>query len=253
MPFTVVIVEDEELIRAEIVESTPWERLGLTVVGSASDGLQGEELIKRLEPDIVVTDIRLPGLDGLQMLQRCAVEHAIILSGHSDFPYMRKAIKLGVFDYLLKPFDDEEFETALSSLAGKLQEEEQEMASLGSSRLEGAMIELPTRVGNHIVDSAITIIAQRFAESIGLQETAALLHVSEGHLSRLFKDLTGINFLQYLNAWRVNKALELLVDPRMNITMVCTRCGFPTPGYFTKVFRRFIGMTPSQFRDRSFS
>jgi two-component system response regulator YesN len=78
---------------------------------------------------------------------------------------------------------------------------------------------------------------------------ADLLKVSESHLSRLFKEQTGINFLRYLQAYRVNQAITLLQDPRMNITMICTRCGFPTPGYFTKVFRKFMGSTPTQYRD----
>ena len=253
MAFTVIIVEDEDLIRSEIEQSTPWEKLGLTVVGSASDGLSGMDMIRQLNPDIVITDIRLPGKDGLKMLADCSVDHAIILSGHSDFSYMRSAIKLGVFDYLLKPFDDSELEDALASLVRKLHDEEEEMAKLGKSRSDDAAIALPMYVDNHIVNSAIRIVADTYHKCIGLQETAALLHVSEGHLSRLFKEQTGINFLQYLNAWRVNRAIDLLKDPRMNITMVCTRCGFPTPGYFTKVFRRFIGMTPSQFRDTTLS
>ncbi len=247
-PFTVVIVEDEQLIREEILQSTPWERIGLQVVGSAADGIEGERIIRETEPDIVITDIRLPGQDGLEMLRTCAVEHAIILSGHSDFTYMRTAIKLGVFDYLRKPFDDEELEQTLISLVEALRQEEDEIASLGNTRTDGNRIELPVKVSNHIVDHAIRIIAHQYAKPIGLQETATHLNISEGHLSRLFKEHTGINFLQYLNAWRVNRALELLDDPRMNITMVCTRCGFPTPGYFTKVFRRFIGMTPTQYR-----
>ena len=83
MSYTVVFVEDEKIVRDEIVSSIRWKLLGLELVGTASDGLEGEKLIKELEPDIVITDIRLPGLDGLAMLSRCPVNHAIILSGHS--------------------------------------------------------------------------------------------------------------------------------------------------------------------------
>jgi two-component system response regulator YesN len=249
MPYTVVIVEDEDLIRNEIEQFTPWEDLNLTCIGTASDGMAGAELIRSENPDIVITDIRLPGQNGLEMLQSCRVEHAIILSGYSDFSYMRSAIKLGVFDYLRKPFDDEDLAEALSSLVEKLSLEEAEMASIGNNRERSLLIELPTRSGNHIVDHAITLITQRYADCIGLQETAAELSISESHLSRLFKESTGVNFLNYLQAFRVNKAIALLRDPRMNISMVCARCGFPTPGYFTKVFRKFMGMTPTQFRD----
>lgn len=249
MAYTVVLVEDEQLICREIAQSTPWERLGLCLIGTASDGIEGERLIKETDPDIVISDIRLPGQDGLVMLNRCCVSHAIIISGHSDFPYMRKAIKLGVFDYLLKPVDDEEFEASLRSLVEKISEEEAEVERLRRNRHHDDSIELPGKVGNHLVDAAIDIIQERFNEPIGLQETAQALCVSEGHLSRLFKELVGINFLQYLNASRINRAIELLRDPRLNIAMVSSACGFPTAGYFTKTFRRFVGMTPSQYRD----
>jgi two-component system response regulator YesN len=249
MTYTVVVVEDEELIRKEIERFTPWEALGLTLIGSASDGIEGTKLINTLNPDIVITDIRLPGRDGLEMLRECTVDHAIILSGHSDFSYMRSAIQLGVFDYLLKPFDDDELKSALSSLVDKLSSEEAEMASMGTNMVDDATIALPDHVGNHIVDHTIRLIRERYHECIGLQEMADLLKVSESHLSRLFKEQTGINFLRYLQAYRVNQAITLLQDPRMNITMICTRCGFPTPGYFTKVFRKFMGSTPTQYRD----
>ena len=249
MPYTVIIVEDEDLIRNEIEHCTPWEQLGLQVIATAADGPSGAKLINLHNPDIVITDIRIPGRDGLEMLKSCSVDHAIILSGHSDFNYMRSAIKLGVFDYLLKPFDDEELIQALASLVEKLVSEEKEMASLGNHRSESWMIDLPEHVGNHLVDSAISMVTQRFAECIGLREIADSLCLSESHLSRLFKDQTGINFLQYLQAYRVNRSIELLHDPSMNISMICHRCGFPSPGYFSKIFRRFIGSSPSQFRD----
>ncbi|WP_293893203.1 response regulator, partial [Sphaerochaeta sp. UBA5856] len=116
MSYSVVFVEDEQIVREEIVSSIRWELLGLELVGTAADGMEGEQLIKRVEPDIVITDIRLPAQDGLAMLSHCPVNHAIILTGHTDFSYMKQAIRLGVFDYLLKPIDDEELEETLASL-----------------------------------------------------------------------------------------------------------------------------------------
>ena len=249
MAYTVVIVEDERLIREDLVQTTPWEALGLVCIGSAQDGISGEQLIQSVEPDVVITDIRLPGQDGLTMLSHCPIVHALILSGHSDFTYMQTAIRLGVYDYLLKPVDDEEFKASLSSLVYKLQEEDRDIASLRQRQTKEDFVTLPRPVGNHVVDGAITYIAEHFQEPVGLQEAASLLHVSESHLSRLFKEVAGINFLHYLNAWRVNRAIEMLRDPRLNITRISTDCGFPTPGYFAKIFRRFTGRTPSQYRD----
>jgi two-component system response regulator YesN len=250
MAYTVVIVEDEQIIREDLEKTTPWESLDLVCIGSASDGLEGERMIKTLAPDMVITDIRLPGQDGLAMLRQCQVAHAIILSGHSDFSYMQAAIRLGVYDYLLKPVDDGELEKSLASLVDALREEDRELAELKQTQQDDqSSIYLPRNVGNHMVESAIVYINDHFNESMGLLETAQFLQISESHLSRLFKEVTGWNFLHYLNAWRVNQAIELLEDPRLNIAMISNRCGFPTPGYFAKIFRRFTGKTPSQYRD----
>lgn len=250
MSYSVVFVEDEQIVREEIVSSIRWELLGLTLVGTASDGLEGEQLIKRTEPDIVITDIRLPAQDGLTMLSHCPVNHAVILTGHTDFNYMKQAIRLGVFDYLLKPVDDEELEETLAALVKKIQEEDKDVEQLRSRESTvGELIPLPRGVNNHVIDATIAFISDNFHEPVGLQEAAAYLELSESHLSRLFKEVTGLNFLQYLNAWRVNKSVEMMKDPKKNISEIATSCGFPTPGYFAKIFKRFIGKTPSQFRD----
>lgn len=250
MSYSVVFVEDEQIVREEIVSSIRWELLGLELVGTAADGLEGEQLIKRVEPDIVITDIRLPAQDGLTMLSHCPINHAIILTGHTDFSYMKQAIRLGVFDYLLKPIDDEELEETLASLVKKIQEEDKDFEQLkkGASST-GELIALPRNVNNHVIDVTIAFIADNYANPVGLQEAASYLELSESHLSRLFKEVTGLNFLQYLNAWRVNKSVELMKDPKKNIGEIATSCGFPTPGYFAKIFKRFTTKTPTQFRD----
>jgi two-component system, response regulator YesN len=249
MAYTVVIVEDERLIREDLEQTTDWASLGLEVIGTAENGLLGEELIRAKDPDIVITDIRLPGQDGLTMLSRCPVANAIILSGHSDFSYMRKAIKLGVYDYLLKPVDDAELAAILKSLIEKLQEEDQELADMRFKQAGTDFISLPKSVGNLVIDAAIEFITNHYQESSGLQEAASALAISESHLSRLFKETTGINFLHYQNAYRVNRAIEQLKNPRLHISTICSDCGFPNPGYFSKIFRRFTGKTPSQYRN----
>ncbi len=250
MSYTVVFVEDEQIVRQEIVESVQWERLGLKLVGTAADGHEGENLIKSLEPDIVITDIRLPAQSGLEMLANCPVNHAIILTGHTDFSYMKQAIRLGVFDYLLKPIDDEELEQTLLQLIKKIQEEESDFETLRTkAATKGELIPLPKNMGNHVIDATIGYISANYASPVGLQEAAAYLELSESHLSRLFKEVTGLNFLQYLNAWRVNRSVDLMADPKKNIAEIALACGFPTPGYFAKIFKRFTGKTPTQFRD----
>ena len=249
MSYTVLIIEDEQIVREELEHNPLFPHLGLNVIASCDNGLDGERLINEKNPDIIITDIRLPGQDGLTMLKQTQAHNAIILSGHSDFEYMRQAIVLGVADYIKKPIDDQELIDSLTTLIERIESEEQEMAHLGSHSLPSYIIALPTSVKNHIIDNAIHYIEKNYDKSVGLQEAAQELHVSPSHLSRLFKELTGINYSGYLNAYRMNSAIQLMHNPRLNISMVCSLSGFPTPGYFTKLFKRFYSMTPSQFRD----
>lgn len=250
MMYSVVFVEDEFLTREEISKTTDWEKLGLTLVGTADNGLAGEKMIRELDPDLVITDIRLPGQDGLTMLSHCSVSAAVILSGHTDYAYMKKAIRLGVDDYLQKPIDDEELEATLQGVVKRLDEENREYEKLSQQLDSDNMyIKLPSNVGNLQIKATIDFIHEKFSSPVGLKEAAEAVALSESHLSRLFKEITGINFLQYLNAYRINQALVMLRNPKMNVSDISLNCGFPNPGYFSKIFKRFTGKTPSQLRD----
>lgn len=252
--FTVVFVEDEYLTREEIVRTTDWTGLGLSLIGTADNGIDGEKMILELQPDIVITDIRLPGQDGLKMLEHCDVNSAVILSGHTDYQYMKRAIRLGVMDYLQKPVDDDEFETTLKAVVSKLDDENKEIETIRKgmemdAEIGEMTIQLPAKVGNLQVDATIDFIMRNFSKPVGLAEAAEAVNLSESHLSRLFKEVTGINFLQYLNAKRINNAISSLRNPRLNVSDISLECGFPNPGYFSKMFKKYTGRTPSQFRD----
>ena len=247
MKYTAALVEDEQIMLDELLYTIPWDELGLEIVGTAKDGIEGEELLKKELPDIVITDIRLPGQDGLEMLEKAGTEYAVILSGHTDFSYTRKAIQLGVFDYLQKPFDDDELMDTLKRLIKKI-EEDTPAADTGKAPEED-MIPLPKNIRNHLIKSAISYIREHFSENIGLSDVAKHTRSSENHISSLFKEESGMNFLSYLNAVRLNHAAGLLRKTSMNITEVSLASGFPTPSYFSRMFRRYTGLTPSQYRD----
>ena len=241
----VVLVEDEEIVLRELEETIDWEGLGLEVVGTAKDGIEGENMIKALSPDIVVTDIKLPGKNGLQMIEDAAVTNGIILSGYTDFEFTKRAIRLGVFDYLEKPVDDDELEASLKTLAIRIVEDEKDMDSIS----DGCRIVLKEDVQSHWIKVAIEYIGKNYMNQIALSDIARETRLSESHLSSLFKAETGINFLQYLNAVRINAAIRLLSSSSMNVSEIARSTGFPNPGYFTKIFRRFMGKTPTEYRN----
>lgn len=116
----VVVVEDEDLVRQGIVLAVDWQSVDCEVVGEAANGEDGLEVIRRSQPDIVVTDIKMPRMDGLEMLRKLREEgnevSVILLTAYSDFTYAQSAVKLGAVDYLLKPFHDRELEEAMEGL-----------------------------------------------------------------------------------------------------------------------------------------
>ena len=245
---SLVIVEDEKLILEELVTTVDWASIGVSVVATAEDGVMGEKIIKEYNPDIVITDIRLPLQDGLTMVSKCPLldQNVLVLSGYTDFEYTRKAIQLGVYDYLEKPVDDEELLKVCSTLADKIREEHK-----SEKQEDGAFrINLPTGFHNHQISCIVTSIKENYEKPIGLADAAEYIRLSENHLSTLFKEVTGINFLQYLNGYRLNMAIDMMKEGGVNISEIAPKCGFQNPGYFAKIFTRYFGMTPTQFRDQ---
>lgn len=240
MSYKVVLVEDEQITLEELKVSIPWKDLNLEVIATADDGLMGEKIIKDLSPDIIVTDIRLPGQDGLEMLSHTPGPFAIILSGHTDFKYAKQAIQLGVINYMEKPIDNEELIGSLKKAIERIEERGNEDEDLFA---------LPDSVQNHNINMAIEYIKEHYTQPIGLLEVAEYTRMSENHLSTLFREEAGINFLQYLNSYRLNKAAHLLKNTTLNISEVADSCGFPTPSYFTKIFRRYTDLSPREFRE----
>lgn len=125
--YKVLIVEDEWLVREGLKQTIPWEQVGCELVGEASDGLAALELIERLEPDIVLSDIRMPGLDGIGLAERLSLQHPqlkiVFLTGFDDFVIAQKAIKLGAADFVLKPTNPDELLDVLGRIKAKLDEE----------------------------------------------------------------------------------------------------------------------------------
>ena len=142
--FRVFLVDDEIVIREGIREGFPWDETPFNLVGEAPDGEMAFPMINDLKPDILITDIRMPFMDGLALSRKVAQAlpwtSIIILSGHDDFEYARQAIDIGVRQYLLKPITPKKLGEALFSMAQKIREERARQADMAllRSRLESS-------------------------------------------------------------------------------------------------------------------
>lgn len=126
--YSVVMIDDEPWTRNVIKSLGEWNRLGLEVVGEAADGETGWSLICNILPDIVITDVKMPrinGLDLIGMMRKEKIESpVIVISGYDDYEYVRKALKLGVTDYLLKPIKPEDLNRQLQNCIAEIQKKE---------------------------------------------------------------------------------------------------------------------------------
>lgn len=123
----VVIVDDEKMIRDGLAYTMPWNEMGIEVAGTACDGEVALELIREKKPHVVLTDIRMPIMDGLQLLKTIKEEmpsiRVIILSGYDEFSYAQQAVKYGASDYLIKPVDAVELRKVMEKLIDSFHEE----------------------------------------------------------------------------------------------------------------------------------
>lgn len=264
---SLVIAEDEELFRRELATATPWEDEGFVLVGEASDGEEAWDLIEVRSPDVLLADIRMPGLDGLGLLERirermgeALAPRVVLLTGHSEFDYARRALRLGAFDYLLKPLDDAELSAVLGRLRLDLDERDRRQSLAGAQGLDPGLAFFseyihtgPKDASSAYVERAVAEISQLYMTGLGAEDVAARLGISGGHLARLFKEKTGSTFAEYLTSYRMKRAVDLLRDPAVRIGEVADLVGYRDQRHFSSLFRRLVGLTPTQFREGRFS
>ena len=247
----VAIVEDEELVRQGLCLAVDWAKLGCIRVGDAADGEQGIEMILRTQPDFVLTDVRMPHMDGLTMVRRlrekgCAAEF-IVLTAYSDFEYAHNALRLGVTDYLLKPFRDEELEQAVEKIRVRLAERAAASVSEGAGVMR---FDLEKGSKSKYIEEAIAYLRAHYSEELTIADAAAAINLSEGYLSRLFKKETEYTFNNYLTLYRIHTAMRLLQDCHKKVYEVSEEVGFADMTYFSTLFKKFVGLTPSEYQDR---
>ncbi|MDQ0255905.1 two-component system response regulator YesN [Evansella vedderi] len=139
--YKVVLVDDEIYVRQGLASLIEWEKCGYEIVAEADNGEDAFQIIKDTNPDVVITDIRMPVVDGLSLIQNVKEKFNsnikfIIISGYNDFSYAQKAVRYGVFDFVLKPIDQDELESTLLKLAEKLQTEKVERSKKGKLLLD---------------------------------------------------------------------------------------------------------------------
>ena len=254
MGYKVLVVEDEDLIRRGLVYSVDWRAADCTEIREASDGQMAVEEIQTFRPDIVIMDINIPflsGLDVLEQTQKAFGYSAIILTGYADFTYARRAVTAGVARFLLKPVDFDELaealESAKESRQRRLAYDEYQRAGKTLKSLDLLSAVNRSDPVSEPVRRILAHIEAHYPEKITLHDLAGAFHYSESFLVRKFKDEMKLGCSEYLTRYRLQKAVTLLRETDKRVETIAEECGFVSAKYFNQVFRRHIGCSPREF------
>ncbi|MBM7685876.1 response regulator transcription factor [Defluviitalea raffinosedens] len=254
--FKVLIAEDEDLIRKGLAYTIDWAKMGCMVVGEASNGEEGIKKIEELSPDLVITDIKMPIMDGLQMLQNFKEREfeAIIITGYGEFEYAKKAIELDVFDYLLKPIDEDKLYEVVGEVTKRISEKEilrklkntvKDIENIKLIDTEIYCQKSSYKYKNTPV--VIDYIVHNYANKISIEDIADQLEVSPSYLSKKFKDDTCHTFNDFLNSYRIQKAINLLTEGKYKVYEIAEMVGFSDYKYFSYVFKSYMCCSPMEF------
>ena len=218
----VVVVEDEYYVRKGIINSFDWNELECEVVGEAQNGKKGAVIIEELRPDVVVTDIEMPVMSGIEMvklLKNKQIEAGyIFLTAHQKFTYVHSALKLEAVDYLLKPFRYEELKQSLEKVREKL-------TGNSVSVDDRTELEKEIRAKNNYVKEAISYVRDNYGKDISNITAANHLDINSAYFCRLFKKETGYTFGQYLTHYRVHIAAGLLTNFDIRVAEAAEQVG----------------------------
>jgi two-component system response regulator YesN len=248
----VLIAEDEDIIRKGLAYTIDWLSIGYVLAGEAANGEEGIEKIRELKPDVVLADIMMPKVNGLEMIRRAREEvrfKSVILTSYAEFDYAKEAIELKAYDYLMKPVDVDKLKEVMLKLQVEInQENEKELVF--QQKNQGMDIELLSCgdfYKNHYVKKTIDFIKERYIEKISIESISEELEVSSSYLSRKFKEETGHTYLDFLNMYRVQQAIRLLDEGIYRVYQVSDMTGFSDYKHFCTVFKRYTKTSPTEF------
>ena len=262
----VLAIDDEKICIEELRESVNWEKLGILPehVYKAGTVRQAQRVLSAGNLDIIICDIEMPGENGLDFIEwmtewsrfESRVE-CIMLTCHPEFEYIRRALRLGCLDYLLKPLDAQEMERVLEKAINRIKKRrEKDEKDLKDTGFETQVTIRPTesmsdgseRHNSIVFDQIIPYIDAHVTESISVDSIAEHVSMNPQYMMRLFKKETGRTILVYVTDKRVKLAKEYLTKTDMSIEEITEKVGYYSAAHFNSVFKRVTGMSPGQYR-----
>ncbi|MBD0379460.1 response regulator transcription factor [Paenibacillus sedimenti] len=238
--YRTLLVEDERKMREGLKRIVPWNEHGFHLCGDVENGREALSFIEQEKPDLVITDVRMPVLNGLELMMEVSGRidcQFIFISGFSEFEYVKVALRYGAIDYLLKPLDEDQLVEALTRAKQRLDRE----AALYTQPQSSSSV-------NDAVNEVIAYIRDKYNDHLTIKEIAGRLYMHPIYLGQLFKKKTGVYFNDYVHQTRAQEAQRLLQATSKKVFEIAMEVGYSDCDYFVQQFKKATGYTPSQYR-----
>lgn len=242
----ILIVEDNHALREFMVHPLR-EHFRVT---TANDGQQAWEMLNDLQPDLVVSDVVMPRMDGFELCRRIKSTYetshipVILLTALSDKTNQLHGLGLGADNYLVKPFDMALLASRITSI---IRNRRTVLQKAIETKRDDVRSIVANRMNDEFIKKAVECVRANIAnENFGKEEFASALALSQSLLYKKIKALTNLSVVEFIRSIRLNYAMELLCSGKFNVTEVSEMCGFNTPAYFSRVFKEFFGKTPTE-------
>ena len=236
--YRLLVADDEKKLLSGLCDFYPWNDLGYQIVARVENGQKALEYISKNPVDVVLTDIAMPVMTGLELAEILSREHPeikiVFLSGYMEFKYAQQALRYGVQDYILKPVKTDALRKTFTELKQKID-------------LERNIPERSLGYYGNIIKSVEEYIRSNL-KTANLEEAAFLVNLSAGYLSCLYKKEAGRSFSEALLEARMKKAAELLVRPEYKIYDISEYLGYENAKNFSRAFKGVYGLSPRGFR-----
>ena len=233
-----LLIADDENLELKVLEKTVKKHFVEELeIFASSNGRKASQICDEVKPDIALLDIEMPGMNGIELAKYIKEKYAdciiIFITAYDRFDYAIEAMHIKAFDYLLKPWKEERLCELIDTAIENVRSMQKTDSIVHSQK-----------------DIIKDYIDRNYKKDISAKDVAGILGYSDVYFSKVFKQLFDDNFINYLTKIRIDRAKVLLKDISFNIKEVGKSVGYADSNYFTKVFKRSIGMSPSEYRNR---
>lgn len=247
MAINVLLVDDEKLEQVLIKKGYDWGANGFEIIGEANSGKEALEYARMEKPDIVITDISMPQMDGLELSEKLLEInpdcYIVIVTGYREFDCAQRAVKIGVEDFLLKPIDMKEIAEITNKIKGKILDKRGVISEKDDFKER-------VKLRNRVVKNALEYVdGNLFNPDLSLKTVAAAIYVNESYLSRVFKKEMKMSLIEYITKSRIKTSIKLINTTDLRVYEIAEAVGFKDSHYFSVCFKKQTGITIKEFKN----